>query len=125
MDTLQVKDSLIIMKVDLTAAELKIQKSTKVKQVLFKVFYNSQGYLSDEYRKYEPSENEITFFYGLHAKGAQMIFKLGKNMLPVYKKKNFDQMLEIVKLLEHRIFDVESFPGMQAYQSLEALLYYN
>lgn len=126
MDTLLVKDSLIVIKVDLTAAELKIQKAAKIEKVLFKVFYNRNGSLLNEYKAYQPAENEVTFFYALDyvAKKTEMLFKIGQNLLPVYKKKNFDQMLEIVKLLEHRIFDVGSFSGMGAYNALEVAIQY-
>lgn len=120
VDTLVVKDSLTIMQTVLTPADLKISPDLKTGNIVFKIYYNKNGSIAQEYNSYNPSSNEIVFFYARNyeLKKLEMFFKFGETLKPIYAKHDFDQELEIVKLLEHKIFTVNSFSGMSAYRAL-------
>jgi hypothetical protein len=52
-----------------------------------------------------------------------MFFKIGKSLQAIYAKNNFDQQIEIVKVLEYKIFGIDSFSGTSAFAALREVKY--
>lgn len=121
--TVSVQDSLTIMKANLTPEQLKLKKS-KFENIQLTVYYNKSGKLDETFKNLTPANNEIVFGYALNYEEgiAEMKFKLGKDMKKALSKKDFDQMIALVKILEHDIFDIKSFSGTKAYAALEEAL---
>ncbi len=121
LDTLKRNDTITISKVKIATAKLKIDKEIKLDSILLKIYHNRNGNITKEYNKFSPKKDEIFFFYGQNFKTRklEMFFKIGKNLQPIYVKQDFYQKLEIVRVLEHQIFGIDSFSGTTAFSALE------
>jgi len=105
----------------LTPEDLKIQQEINEKKVYLKIYYNNQGSVADDFTYFKPKKNEILFFYGLNPENqkTEMFFKVHDTLKPIYKKKDFDQMMEVVKVLQYNVFSTEKFSSAEAYAALE------
>lgn len=117
VDTISSEGTISVYSVKLSSEQLEIHNSVEEEEIVLKVIYNEDGMILDKVMGYEPQENEITFFY---AKNTQtMYFLFGELLRETYLEKEFSQLIKIVEILEHKIFDQSSFSGMQAYGALE------
>ncbi len=123
IDTLKVKETLIISKIKLTPEQLKLKNNIK-KEISLHIFHEQEKGKIPDLINYKPKPYEIAFFYMINQseKNIQMIFIFGKKIKKYYHKDDFNKLLEIVKLLEHQIFSVNKFSGMKAYSALEQAL---
>ncbi|WAC03429.1 hypothetical protein N7U66_07945 [Lacinutrix neustonica] len=101
--------------------ELNIQKDITVDKINLKVYHVREGSIISDYRFFKPKKNEILFFYGTDTKNktSEMFFKFGDKLKHVYKKKNFNQLIKIIEILEYNVFSKEAFSGSKAYAALE------
>jgi hypothetical protein len=124
VETLSKKDSLTIMKVNLNPQQLNIQNETTAKNIVLKVYYNSNGSIQNEFKKYKSVTDEITFFYAKNyeKRELEMQFIFDEKLKKIYSKKDFEQLMKIVEILEYNVFTVDGFSGTRAYDALEKSL---
>lgn len=120
IDTLKREKSFYLLEMSLKKNLLLLEKENlETEKIIFRVFYNEDGMILDKGMDYTPNNNEITFFY---AKNSQiMFFMIGSDLKNIYLKKDFQQMLRITQVLEHKVFKDISFSGMKAFTALENL----
>lgn len=101
--------------------ELNIQKDIHVDKINLKVYFVREGSILSDYHFFKPKNNEILFFYGTDSenKTSEMFFKFGDQLKAIYEKKNFNQLIKIIEILEYNVFSKEAFSGSKAYAALE------
>lgn len=101
--------------------ELNIQKDINIDKINLKVYYVREGSIVADYHFFKPKKNEILFFYAINSKNktSEMFFKFGNTLKDIYKKKDFNQLIKIIEVLEYNVFYQEDFSGLDAYTALE------
>jgi hypothetical protein len=115
------KTPLEVTRYKLQPEELNIQKEISADKINLKVYYVREGSIIEDYRFFKPKKNEILFFYGIDSESntTEMFFKFGDKLKHIYKKKDFNQLIKIIEILEYNVFAKESFSGSKAYAALE------
>ncbi|WP_281847957.1 hypothetical protein [Olleya namhaensis] len=114
-------DYLQVTRYRLDPEDLDIDKEVDTEKVYIKIYYNKTASVSDDYKFFKPKANEILFFYGINKNNNQseMFFKVDDSLKPIYQKKNFEQLMQVIKVLEYNIFSEDKFSSAEAYAALE------
>ncbi|SFJ50841.1 hypothetical protein [Olleya namhaensis] len=114
-------DYLQVTRYRLDPEDLDIDKEVDTEKVYIKIYYNKTASVSDDYKYFKPKANEILFFYGINKNNNQseMFFKVDDSLKPIYQKKNFEQLMQVIKVLEYNIFSEDKFSSAEAYAALE------
>ncbi|PKG50514.1 hypothetical protein CXF54_12050 [Olleya sp. 1-3] len=114
-------DYLQVTRYRLNPEDLDIDKEVDTEKVYIKIYYNKTASVSDDYKFFKPKANEILFFYGINKNNNQseMFFKVDDSLKPIYQKKNFEQLMQVIKVLEYNIFSEDKFSSAEAYAALE------
>ncbi len=114
-------DFLEVTRYRLSPKELNIHREINEEKVFLKIYYNQQGSVANDFTFFKPKKNEILFFYGLNPKNeeTEMYFKVHDSLKHIYKKKDFEQLMKVVKVLQYNVFSVEKFSSSEAYAALE------
>lgn len=121
MDTLSNEDGIVTLTTVLTHADL--NTTTKnFDELKLKVAITRDGlYIMDQHKDYKPADNELVLWYEDNTgdfSGQELEFSVGKNIQAALKNKSLD-IAEVIRILEHRVFKVEEFPGLYAFSKLE------
>lgn len=104
--------------------ELNIENDVDAEKINLKIYYLKEGNITADYRYFKPKKNEILFFYGTdnETNTTQMYFKVDDSLKHIYKQKDFDKLMKIVKVLEYNVFPQEvNFSCSDAYTALAGL----
>ncbi|AUC82168.1 hypothetical protein [Lacinutrix sp. Bg11-31] len=104
--------------------ELNIQNDVETEKINLKIYYLKDGNITEDYRYFKPKKNEILFFYGndMATNTTQMYFKADDSLMRIYKQKDFNKLMKVVKILEYNVFPLEAnFSSMDAYTALAEL----
>ena len=114
-------DYLQVTRYRLDPEDLDIESEVDTEKVYIKIYYNKTASVSDDYKFFKPKANEILFFYGINKNNNQseMFFKVDDSLKPIYQKKNFEQLMQVIKVLEYNIFSEDKFSSAEAYAALE------
>jgi hypothetical protein len=114
-------DYLQVTRYRLDPEDLDIDNEVDTEKVYIKIYYNKTASVSDDYKFFKPKANEILFFYGINKNNNQseMFFKVDDSLKPIYQKKNFEQLMQVIKVLEYNIFSEDKFSSAEAYAALE------
>ena len=50
---------------------------------------------------------------------SEMFFKVHDSLKDAYKKKDFNQLMQVIKVLEYNVFSEDKFSSAEAYAALE------
>lgn len=113
-------DYLQVTRYRLHPQELSIENEIDSEKVYIKIYYNNQASIADDFAFFKPKKNEILFFYGKNNDNcSEMFFKLDDSLKPIYKKKDFDQLMQVIKVLEYNVFSEDQFSSAEAFAALE------
>lgn len=114
-------DYLQVTRYRLDPEDLDIHNEVDTEKVFIKIYYNKSASITDDYKFFKPKANEILFFYGINKNNNQseMFFKVDDSLKPIYQKKNFEQLMQVIKVLEYNIFSEDKFSSAEAYAALE------
>ncbi len=115
------EDYLQVTRYRLQPKELGIENEIDTEKVYIKIYYNKSASVSDDYKFFKPKKNEILFFYGINPENnkTEMFFKADDTLKTIYKKQDFKQLMQVVKVLEYNVFSEDDFSSAEAYAALE------
>ncbi|WP_299890073.1 hypothetical protein [uncultured Lacinutrix sp.] len=116
------QDSLLqVTRYRLHPEELNLQKDIDAEKINLKIYYLKDASIVADYHFFKPKNNEILFFYGKDSENntSEMFFKFDDELKNIYKKKDFQQLIKIIEVLEYNVFPTEAFSGADAYAALE------
>ncbi|WGD35224.1 hypothetical protein [Olleya sp. YS] len=114
-------DYLQVTRYRLHPEELSIENEIDSEKVYIKIYYNDKASIASDFAYFKPKKNEILFFYGKNTENetTEMYFKLDDSLKPIYQKKDFDQLMQVIKVLEYNVFSEDQFSSAEAYAALE------
>ncbi|MFQ3239246.1 MAG: hypothetical protein ACI9NI_001543 [Olleya marilimosa] len=114
-------DYLQVTRYRLQPKDLNLDHVINTDKVYIKVYYNETASIVDDYNFFKPKKNEILFFYGTNAENqeSEMFFKVHDSLKDVYKKKDFNQLMQVIKVLEYNVFSEDKFSSAEAFAALE------
>ncbi|RAJ13501.1 hypothetical protein [Olleya aquimaris] len=114
-------DYLQVTRYRLHPEELSIENEIDSEKVYIKIYYNNQASIAEDFAYFKPKKNEILFFYGKNKdnNSSEMYFKLDDSLKPIYQKKDFEQLMQVIKVLEYNVFSEDQFSSAEAYAALE------
>ncbi|AEH01538.1 hypothetical protein [Lacinutrix sp. 5H-3-7-4] len=103
--------------------ELNLQQDINAEKINLKIYYLKDSSIVEDYHFFNPKTNEILFFYGMDTENnkSEMFFKADDNLKSIYKKKDFEQLIKVVEILEYNVFPTEVFSSAEAYVALEQI----
>ncbi|OIQ18828.1 hypothetical protein [Lacinutrix sp. MedPE-SW] len=103
--------------------ELNLHEDIDAEKINLKIYFLKDSSIVDDYKFFKPKTNEILFFYGLNTKNntTEMFFKADDTLKNIYKKKDFEQLIKVVEVLEYNVFPTEDFSSAEAFVALEQL----
>lgn len=101
--------------------DLSIDNEIDSEKVYIKIYYNNKGSVANDFAFFKPKKNEILFFYGKNSDSdtSEMYFKLHDSLKSIYEKKDFEQLMQVIKVLQYNIFSEDQFSSAEAYAALE------
>ncbi|WP_397363515.1 hypothetical protein [Olleya sp. R77988] len=116
-------DYLQVTRYRLNPNDLGIEDETDSEKVYIKIYYNQSASITEDFEFFKPKKNEILFFYGIDSENdtSQMYFKVDDSLKPIYQKKDFEQLMQVIKVLEYNVFYEDKFSSAEAYAALERL----